>query len=181
MHPTSSESERTAQAPGCDKKHAFRILDMTAGNRGIWFDKQHPAAVFVDIRPEVGPDLIADSGALPNSIGNNFSLVLLDPPHYNTGANSNMAKSYGHHTAAEIRNFIVRAAKEAHRVTAPDALLAFKWSTKGLVLKSVLPLFSPWWIPLFGTATTQSVQRHLNYWIMLRRADLKHAFPWETP
>jgi hypothetical protein len=23
MHPTHTESERTAQAPGCDKKHAF--------------------------------------------------------------------------------------------------------------------------------------------------------------
>jgi hypothetical protein len=35
-----------------------------AGNRAIWFDKAYRDAVFVDIRPEVSPDIVADN-ALP--------------------------------------------------------------------------------------------------------------------
>ena len=147
----------------------MRILDLTAGNRAIWLDRRHPDAVYVDLREGVSPDVGADSGMLP--FGQVFGLVVFDPPHYNTSRNSRMAMSYGHFTAAEIRKLITDGAREAHRVAIPDAVMALKWSTKGLVLKSVLPLLLPWWSPLFGTATTQSVQRHLNYWIMLHRVN----------
>lgn len=29
-----------------------RILDVTCGSRTIWFDKQHPAAIYCDVRDE---------------------------------------------------------------------------------------------------------------------------------
>ena len=29
-----------------------KILDVTCGSRTIWFDKQHPAAVYCDVRDE---------------------------------------------------------------------------------------------------------------------------------
>jgi hypothetical protein len=39
----------------------FSIVDLTAGNRAIWFNKNHPNAVFIDKRREVNPDIVADT------------------------------------------------------------------------------------------------------------------------
>ena len=75
-----------------------RILDVTCGSRTIWFNKQHPAAVYCDVRDEeftgvwsstkndserkciVHPDIQCDFTDLPFS-DNTFSLVVFDPPH----------------------------------------------------------------------------------------------------
>jgi hypothetical protein len=38
----------------------LRILDATAGNRGVWFNKSHPLATYIDINPEVKPDIVMD-------------------------------------------------------------------------------------------------------------------------
>jgi hypothetical protein len=43
----------------------MRILDLTAGNRAIWFNKAHPLAVYIDKRAEVNPTIVADNTALP--------------------------------------------------------------------------------------------------------------------
>ena len=146
----------------------MKILDMTAGNRAVWFNKNHPLATFVDMRPEVSPEIIADSGNLP--MNGLFDLVLFDPPHVNSGANSNTTKSYGHHTAAQIREFVTRAAAEAHRVTRTDALMAFKWNDHDQKLATVLALMATWWEPLFGATTTMATKhRSMTQWVMLRR------------
>ena len=108
----------------------MRILDMTAGNRGIWFNKNHPEALYMDIRPEVKPDIVADfrENSIPAyTIANPYDLVVFDPPHLNFGAKSNMSKCYGHHTTAEILELVEKGAEHAWRVTRPDALMAFKW------------------------------------------------------
>lgn len=147
----------------------MKILDLTSGNRGIWFDKNYRDACFIDIRPETNPTHVADSGALPFD-DNDFDLVVFDPPHVNSGANSNTTKCYGHHTAAQVRTFVAAAAKEAHRVTCPDALMAFKWNDHDQKLDIVLCLMAPWWEPLFG-AKTASRTKHSSttQWVMLRR------------
>jgi hypothetical protein len=135
---------------------SFRVLDITPGNRGIWFDKNHPAAMFSS-----DLDAIESSG---------FDLVVFDPPHVNTGAKGNMAKNYGHHTALEIRAFVIAGARTAHRVAAPRALMAFKWNDHDLKLASVLELMQPWWEPLFGQKTaTRTPRLNSTYWVMLLR------------
>ena len=73
------------------------ILDATCSSRMMWFNKQHPAALYVDKRIvhdeamwksgngeatrhlNIEPDVIADFTNLPFK-DNSFSLVVFDPP-----------------------------------------------------------------------------------------------------
>lgn len=147
----------------------MKVLDLSAGNRAIWFDKADPCATFIDRRPEVKPDFVADSRALPADIGDGYSLIVFDPPHKNNAATGNMVRSYGHHTAAEIREIVAETAKEAHRVSADDALMAFKWNEHSRTLTDILELLAPYWKPLFGHGVTH--QQKGTSWVMLRRVD----------
>jgi len=151
----------------------MKILDMSAGNRAIWFDKSYQDAVYIDRRAEVNPTVVADSRALPSEIGDGYDLIVFDPPHVNFGANAEMSKSYGHHTTANIRSIIEGSAKEAHRVSKQDALMAFKWNDHDQTFEKVLSLMSPWWEPLFGHKTSIRTKHSCTtQWVMLRRRDI---------
>jgi hypothetical protein len=156
---------------------ALKILDLSAGNRAIWFDKDHPCATYLDIRPEVGPDVVADSRALPAEIGEGYSLIVFDPPHKNNAATGNMVRNYGHWTHDEIRSTVAETAKEAHRVAADNALMAFKWHDGHIRLPSILKLLAPFWEPLFGHGVTH--QQKGTSWVMLRRVDCFNPQPTE--
>ncbi len=150
----------------------MKILDMSAGNRAVWFDKKYRDTTYVDLRAEVEPDVVADTRNLPAEIGDGYDLIVFDPPHVNFGANAEMSKTYGHHTTADIRSIIEGSAKEAHRVSRPDALLAFKWNDHDQSFAKVLGLMSPWWEPLFGHATSVRTKHACQtQWVMLRRKD----------
>lgn len=153
----------------------MKILDVSAGNRGIWFDKQHPCAIFVDIRPEVAPDFVADTRELPAEVGTDFDLIVFDPPHKNNGAHFGMARSYGRFTHDEILSTIAETAKETHRVARDDALMAFKWHEGHIGLPRVLRLLAPFWEPLFGHGVTH--QQKGTSWVMLRRIDYFNPAP----
>lgn len=145
----------------------MKILDLSAGNRAIWFNKKHPLALYLDRRPEVNPDIICDTTKLPPEIGDNYDLVVFDPPHLNTGKNSNMSKVYGHHTTKQILETIEGSGKEAHRVTRSGALMALKWNDHDIRLQRVFDLL-PQWEPLFGHLTKNGPSSQ-TYWAMLRR------------
>lgn len=148
----------------------MKILDLSAGRRAVWFDKNHRDAIYVDIRPEVEPTLVADARALPAEIGSDFDLILFDPPHKNNAASGKMSHNYGHWTAEQIRDIVTGSAKEAHRVARADALMAFKWNDHTRKLTSVLAWLSPWWEPLFGHGCApQQRGRSTTSWVMLRR------------
>ena len=154
----------------------MKILDLSAGRRGIWFDKEYPDTTYVDIRPEVSPTIVADARSLPPEVGDGFDLIVFDPPHVNFGMNANMSRDYGHHSTAEIRDILSGSAREAYRVSVPDALMALKWNDHDQKLDSVLSLVSPWWIPLFGQKTsTRTKHSSTTFWVMLRRATLAPA------
>ncbi len=144
---------------------------MTAGNRAIWFDRAHRDATYIDIRPGVSPDIIADSRQLPEEVGEGFGLIVFDPPHENYGAAGRMSHNYGHHTRAEIRNIIERSSKEAYRVSTPDALMAFKWNDTAMKLAAALALM-PDWEPLFGHGVSHQQRRSSTSWVMLRKKQL---------
>jgi hypothetical protein len=151
----------------------MRVLDVSAGNRAIWWDASE--AVFVDIRESVRPQIVADSRLLPFRDGYGFDLIVFDPPHANYGKNSNFSKSYGHHTAAEIESIIRGTAMESSRVAAPRALMAFKWNDHDKKINKVLPLLEPWWMPLFGSKVTSRLKHQsMTYWTMLKRANAEN-------
>lgn len=145
----------------------MKILDLSAGRRAIWFDKNHPLAMYVDKRAEVNPTIVADTTALPPEVGSNYDLVVFDPPHKNCGPNSNMSRVYGHHTTAQILETIEGTAKEAHRVTKENGLMALKWNDADIRLQRVFDLM-PQWEPLFGHLTKDG-PGNKTYWAMLRR------------
>lgn len=147
----------------------MKILDLSAGNRAIWFDKKHPLATYLDRRPEVSPDILCDTTALPDELPDDFDLVVFDPPHMSCGPRSNMSKVYGYHTTKDILHTIEMTAKEAHRKTKPNALMALKWNTHDIRLQRVFDLM-PQWEPLFGHLTKDGPNsRSQTYWCMLRR------------
>jgi len=145
----------------------MKILDLSAGKRAIWFDKNHPFATFLDKRPEVTPTIVCDTRQIPAEAGSGFDLVVWDPPHMNCGPNSNMSKVYGYHTTKEVLDTIEGTAKEAHRVTREGALMALKWNDHDIALKRVFDLM-PQWEPLFGHLTKDGPGSK-TYWAMLRR------------
>jgi len=148
----------------------MRILDLTAGNRAIWYNKKHPFCTFLDVRPEVDPDVVCDTTDLPHFIGTGFDLIVYDPPHMNCGPNSNMSKNYGHWTNEQIRQNIEKTQVEAHRVSKENALMALKWNNHDIKLETVYKLLTHW-EPLFGHLVKNGPHSQ-TYWVMLRRRGL---------
>lgn len=151
------------------KMSSFKILDLSAGRRAVWFNKNHPMATYLDKRAEVNPTIVCDTRNIPESAGSNYDLVVFDPPHMNCGPNSNMSKVYGYHTTAEILDTIEKTGFEAHRITKPNALMALKWNNHDIKLDRLFKLL-PKWEPLFGHLTKDG-PRSQTYWVMLRRLE----------
>jgi 23S rRNA G2069 N7-methylase RlmK/C1962 C5-methylase RlmI len=146
-----------------------KILDLTAGRRAVWFNKNHPLATYVDRRAEVVPTHVADSTNLPPQVGKDFDLVIFDPPHLNCGPNSNMSRVYGYHTTKQILDLVAGVNREAHRVTKPRALMAMKWNTHDIRLQRVFDLM-PLWEPLVGHLTKDGPSSQ-TYWVLLLRLE----------
>lgn len=152
----------------------MKILDLSAGNRAIWIQKELDFVTFLDKRESTDPTHVCDTRAIPDIVGKNFDLIVFDPPHLNFGKNSNMSKSYGHHTTEEIKEIIVGSAKESHRISREKALMAFKWNDHDIKLDTALELMSPFWMPLFGHHMRNrggSDAKSQSYWVMLLRRD----------
>ena len=155
----------------------MKILDLSAGNRAIWIDKNNPLVTFLDKRAEVKPTFVCDTKNIPEEVGKDFDLVVFDPPHENVGANSNMTKFYGHSTRTEIIETIKGSGREAHRVTKENALMAFKWNDHAYKLDKVLELLSEYWEPLFGQHLKNrggSDAKSQSFWVLLLRKTPPH-------
>lgn len=152
----------------------MKILDMSAGKRAMWLDKQNPLVTFLDKRAEVNPTIVCDTTKMPPEVGGDYDLIVFDPPHENCGPNSDMSKRYGHSTRAEIIETIKGSASEAYRVSKPGALMAFKWNDHAFRLDKVLELFKPYWQPLFGSHLKNrggSDAKSQSFWVMLKKND----------
>jgi len=122
-----------------------KILDVTCGSKTIWFNKQHPNAIYCDRRKEsftkiwtstnrdsertcvVDPDILTDFTDLPFE-DNTFYLVVFDPPHLlQLGENSWMLKKYGK-LDDTWPQMIHDGFQECMRVLKPNGTLIFKWS-----------------------------------------------------
>ncbi len=145
---------------------------MSAGGRAIWFDKTNPLVTFLDKRAEVEPTFVCDTTAIPDEVGCDFDLVVFDPPHENVGAKGHMAKRYGHSSRIEIIETIKGSGREAHRVTKPSALMAFKWNDHAFKLDDVLALIADYWTPLCGHHMRNrggSAAKTQSFWVLLLR------------
>lgn len=150
----------------------LNILDATCGNRAMWFDKSCPLATFIDVRPEVKPDIVLDCA--PTSFEDKqFDLIVFDPPHVNVGANSQMAISYGHFTTAHIKELVNQAFMEFYRILKDNGVVIFKWNDHDTKLETVIKLADPFFLPLFGQKTASKTKHSSStYWVTMCKADL---------
>lgn len=115
------------------------ILDVTCGGRMIWFNKDHPNAIYTDQRKtergldpnrpnfQVKPDQIMNFKDLqfPDK---SFKMVIFDPPHLKgISENSVMGKKYGS-LDDNWREEIRKGFDECWRVLEDFGTLIFKWS-----------------------------------------------------
>lgn len=147
----------------------MKILDLSAGNRAVWFNKNHPLTIYLDKRAEVNPTVVCDTNeSIP---GSGYNLICWDPPHMNCGPSSDMSRAYGHHTTKEILELIEKTGLNVHKVSAQNALMALKWNNHDIRLQRVFDLL-PNWEPLFGHLTKDGPgSRSQTYWAMLRRLE----------
>lgn len=142
-----------------------KILDVTCGSRTIWFDKNHPAAIYCDKRDEeytgvwkstqrdsertcyVHPDIVCDFAALPFD-DNSFALVVFDPPHLKKVSETAwLCKKYGK-LGEDWPQMLHDGFRECMRVLKPDGVLIFKWSEYDIPAAEVWKALGE--KPLFG-------------------------------
>ncbi|WP_232508399.1 class I SAM-dependent methyltransferase [Qipengyuania flava] len=140
----------------------------------FWFDRDHPEALFCDIRDEehwltdasspggkrhlrIAPDMVADFTNLPFA-DNSFPLIVFDPPHLvKAGRNSWLAKKYGK-LGRDWREDIASGFRECFRVLSANGTLIFKWNENDIPVSQIVEL-SPH-APLFGNRNGKLNKSH---------------------
>lgn len=125
-----------------------KVLDACCGSRMFYFDKNHDAVVYNDIRSTVdtlcdgrrlviSPDTSFDFRNMPFEDGQ-FKLVVFDPPHLvRAGEMSWLRKKYGV-LPKEWKQYIRDGFMECWRVLAEDGTMLMKWSTDQIPAADVL-------------------------------------------
>ena len=152
-----------------------KILDMTCGSKTIWFNKDHPAAIFCDKRREnfithfgkdfpgtrktnINPDVLCDFTDLPFP-DESFSLVVFDPPHLTQAKDTAwLVKKYGK-LDENWRQMIHDGFREGMRVLKTDGVLIFKWSEIQIPASEVWDAIGQ--KPLFGHHSGKKMN---TYW-----------------
>lgn len=134
------------------------IIDVCCGSRMFWFDKRHPAAVFMDNRQltdtlcdgrtlEIKPDVVGDFRNIPYP-DCSFYLAVFDPPHLvRAGKKSWLAAKYGK-LSPDWRADLKAGFGECLRVLKPYGTLVVKWNEEQIKLSEILKVFGVQ--PLFG-------------------------------
>lgn len=116
----------------------------------MWFDKQNPLAVFMDIRDEectlcdgrnleVHPDVVGDFRNMPFEDAT-FRLVVFDPPHLvRLGANSYTAHKYGK-LFSSWETDLKQGFDECMRVLKPEGILIFKWNETQIAASRIIKI-----------------------------------------
>ena len=140
------------------------ILDVCCGGRMMWFNKKHPACLYVDKRSrargfmktrenfEISPDLVADFKKLPLK-DKSFNLVVFDPPHTIRAGNGDdqgiIAQRYGRLMLSTWETELAEGFKECWRVLKPAGVLIFKWNECDKKINDLKHFFPA--EPLFGS------------------------------
>lgn len=157
----------------------MRILDATAGMRGIWYQKNNPFTVFIDKRNtkeyrkdilnpavhtqrvmRIFPDIQANWISLPFK-NECFDMVVFDPPHMfkEFGKKEpSMAKMYGIFYKHNWKSILSKGASELFRTLKQDGIFIMKWCENDIKVDEVLKLLP--YSPMFGTRTGQANKTH---------------------
>ena len=147
------------------------ILDACCSTRAMWFNKNHPNAVYIDIRKEttlegdekviINPDFIMDFRKMEFA-DCSFKLVVWDPPHLkHLGETSIFKKKYGCLNKETWQADIKLGFTECWQVLQNYGILIFKWNDHDIKFQKVLNLFPV--KPLFGNIAS-STGRSMTQW-----------------
>jgi hypothetical protein len=140
-----------------------KILDATCGSKMMWFDHNHPDALYIDKRNEqrvfkdgtivtIVPDEIVDFTNMPYA-DESFYLVVFDPPHIlrlKESTSSIIRFKYGQ-LFPGWESIIKEGFNECFRVLKTNGILIFKWGEPDVSVEKVLSLLDRQ--PLFGHTT----------------------------
>ena len=156
-----------------------RILDVTCGDRTIWFQKQEPHTIYCDIRSEewegdfgkvlnkqgkkkhrhlkIRPDVQCSFTDLPFEDAS-FDLVVFDPPHIeNLSQQAWMRKAYGS-LDGDWKPMIHKGFQECMRVLRVGGVLIFKWSDISISTREIIDVIGQ--EPLFGHRSGRKMNTH---------------------
>lgn len=148
----------------------MRILDATCARREMWFNKHQPNTTFIDIRPEVEPDIVMDC-CKTTFADKTFDLILFDPPHIGLTVNNKgkFAKKYGTFTSQQIRDTVAAAFKEFNRILKDEGFVTFKWNDHSQKLDKILALIEGFEV-LYGQRTAfRTKYASSTYWVILKK------------
>jgi len=129
------------------------ILDACCGGRMFWQNKNHPNAVYQDIRKDVlplkeqygmnfsvEPDIIGDFRKM-DFPDKSFKMVIFDPPHLMLNKTAWMAKKYGTIKDTDFEADLQAGFKECWRVLDDFGTLIFKWNDQSISIEKIKPFF----------------------------------------
>jgi len=151
------------------------ILDSTAGKRMMWFQKNYEETIYMDIKREVKPTIVADFRALPFR-DEVFDLVIFDPPHTQPGSKGIFYRDFGSIRSSLVIPTLYKASRELFRVLKQGHFLIFKWNTHDKDLNRVLTAFP--YKPLFGQRTTGKIHYRdtsRTYWVTFQKIEKKSS------
>ena len=131
------------------------ILDACCGARQMWYNKNHPNALYIDIRKEekgfipnqknveVNPDIIADFTKLPNEIKEHkFRLIVWDVPHFRARKlTGDLLKKFGGLNPETWQYDLKKGFNELWNILDDYGVLLFKFSDYHIKFKEVMNLF----------------------------------------
>jgi len=150
----------------------MRILDATAGSRGIWYQKDLPFVTFMDKREgkfvfypspktkrtlNIKPDVVADWTHKIPFDNNYFDMVVFDPPHLVVSKkpklNFKMHIQYGYLLKDTWKQTLKKGFSELFRVLKPSGFLVLKWCEIDIKIGEVIKL-SPY-KPMFSNMSIE--------------------------
>ena len=151
-----------------------KILDVTCGARSIWFNKNHPLAIYCDQRSGkvnknfgkkhggyktivVNPDVQCDFTHLPFE-DESFVLVVFDPPHMARLSETSWVRAAYGNLPSEWHKLIRDGFHECMRVLKADGVLIFKWSSVEFTTREVIDAIGV--EPLFGHHSGKKSNTH---------------------
>lgn len=169
----------------------MKILDATCGNRGIWYQKNHPFVTFMDVRngnydtradnpnmsykgrriTRVKPDVVSEwkDAPFPNE---SFDMIVFDPPHILMDRNKQppiLASRYGFLYKDNYKQVLKEGIKKLFNILKPEGIFILKWSETSAPVDDIIKLCP--YSPLFGS-NTKSKGHTEHFWVLFIKHDL---------
>lgn len=134
------------------------ILDACCSVKGMWYNKNHPNALYIDIRDEdkgfikekgkelnyeIHPDMVADFTDLPKEIKEHrFKLIVWDVPHFKARKlTGTLLKKFGGLHPETWQSDLKNGFNELWSVLDDFGVLLFKFSDYHIKFENVMSLF----------------------------------------